>query len=266
MSHLFGFLMAVGLLQGCMFLLKMDQSFYFDEVAFLIVIGGTFCAAVITYPIPHLLKMVQAFFRIAKKNPESYSASVAQIIRLSVLAQTSQSAILEASKDPKYNPYLRDGIDLILSGFTSEEIEEIMTERLFRDREREEVFGSILRTLSKYPPAFGLVGTVLGLVSVMRSVASGADSAEIGLQMALALVATFYGLVVANFVLIPMGENLFNKSAVNMAHRELLLQGLLMIKDKKSPVYIQEKLNSYLPPLKRQDLVGVHDQVFGESA
>lgn len=259
MSHFFGFILAIVLLQSCMFLLKMDSSFYFDEVAFLIVIGGTFCAAVITYPISHLLKMGQAFFRIARKNPESYSASVAQLIQLAVIAQTSRASLLEASKDTKYNPYLRDGIELILSGFTTEEIEEIMSERLFRDREREEVYGAILRTLSKYPPAFGLVGTVLGLVSVMRAVSGGADSSEIGLEMALALVATFYGLILANFVLVPMSENLFNKSAVNMAHREILLQGMLMIKENKSPIYIQEKLNSFLPPLKRKDLVGLNE-------
>lgn len=257
MSHFFGFILAVGLLQGAMLILKMDRSYYYDHVALLIVLGGTLTAAIITYPVYDLLKMVQAFFRIAKKNPEDRQVAVFSIVKLAQAAQVSRAALVEASQDKALNPFLKDGIELILSGFSKEDLESVMTERLYRDREREEVYGSILRTLAKYPPAFGLVGTVLGLVSVMRSVAQGADAAEIGLHMALALVATFYGLLFTNFVLVPASENLFNKSGLNMVHRELMLDGLIMIHERRSPVVVQEKLNSYLPPLKRQDIVGL---------
>ncbi|MGE0763083.1 MAG: motility protein A [Bdellovibrionales bacterium] len=257
MSHLFGLVIAVVLLRSTMWVLKMDVAYYFDEVAALIVFGGTACAAIITYPVSDLLKMAQALFRIAKKVPEQREMTVAQIVRLAQLAQKSQAALDDASKDKGLNPYLRDGLELILSGFSRQDLEEIMAERLHRDREREESYGGLLRTISKYPPAFGLIGTVLGLVTVMRSVAAGGDAAEIGTQMALALVATFYGLILTNFLLVPMSENLFNKSAANMVHRELMLEGLLMIYDRSSPVVVQEKLNSFLPPMKRKDLIGL---------
>lgn len=257
MSHLFGFVIAMGLLQGSLWILKMDIHYYFDHVALLIVFGGTLCAAIITFPVPDLLKMFAAFLRIAKKMPDNKELTVQQLIQLSITAQKSPMALLEASNNRSLNPYLRDGLELMMSGFSRTDLEDIMAERIVRDREREEVYGGLLRTLSKYPPAFGLVGTVLGLVAVMRSVATGADAGEVGLQMALALVATLYGLILTNFVLVPMSENLFNKSALNMANRELLLEGLLMIHDKRSPVVVQEKLNSYLPPLRRKDLIGI---------
>lgn len=257
MTHLFGFLISVVLLKLAMSLLDMDASYYFDDVAIIIVIGGTMCAAIITYPVKDLLRMIRAFFRIAKKTPEEKEKTVKQLVDLAQAAQTSQAALAQAAKDKTINPFLRDGFELMLSGFSRAELEDIMTERLYRDREREESFGVLLRTISKYPPAFGLIGTVLGLVNVMRSVSTGADAGEIGLKMALALVATFYGLILTNFVLVPMSENLFNKSAINLGNRELLLEGLLMIHDKKSPVVVQEKLNSYLPPLKRKDFLGV---------
>ncbi len=266
MSHLFGFLLAVGLLQGAMFILKMDRMYYYDHVALLIVLGGTLTAGIITYPVYDLVKMVQAFFRIAKKNPEDRAVAVYSIVRLALAAQASRSALVEASQDKNLNPFLKDGIDLIISGFTKEDLENVMVERLYRDREREEVYGSILRTLGKYPPAFGLVGTVLGLVSVMRSVSQGADAAEIGLHMALALVATLYGLLLTNFVMVPASENLFNKSALNMVHREMMLDGLLMIHERRSPIVVQEKLNSYLPPLKRKDIVGLGMAGSGQDA
>jgi chemotaxis protein MotA len=260
MTHLFGFLLAIGLLKAASLILKLESDFYMDEVAAIMVIGGTLCAAIITYPISDLGKMLMAFVRIAKKNPENREFTVRQLVELSQAAQASRSALTDASQTPGLNPFLKDGIDLILSGFSKTDLEDIMAERLYRDREREEVYGNILRTLSKYPPAFGLVGTVLGLVSVMKSVSAGASAAEIGINMALALVATFYGLIFANFVLVPMSENLFNKSSINMTHRELMLEGLLMIHERTSPLVIQEKLNSYLPPLKRKDYVGLNSK------
>lgn len=245
------------LLKVGMMILKMDASYYFDEVALLVVLGGTICAAIITYPISDLVKMSQAFFRIAKKNPEDNENTVPQIIKLAAAAHKSKKALMDAAEDTKINPFLRDGIDLMLAGFSKEDLLYIMQERIMRDREREESYGALLRTISKYPPAFGLVGTVLGLVSVMRAVSQGADASMIGLQMALALVATLYGLILTNFVLVPMSENLFNKSHLNMNHRELMLEGMMMIYDKRSPMVTQEMLNSFLPPLKRKDILGV---------
>ena len=257
MSHLFGLIIAVSLLRSAMWLLEMDSSYYVEEVALIIVFGGTISAAIITYSVPELVKMVRALFRIGRKMPESRTATVQLVIDLAKRVHNSKQALYDAIEDKKYNPYFRDGLELIVSGFSREDIETIMSERLFRDRERDESYGVLLRTISKYPPAFGLVGTVLGLVSVMRAVSTGADSAEIGLQMALALVATFYGLILTNFILVPMSENLINKAAKNMTHRELMLEGLLLLKDNRSPVFVQEVMNSYLSPLQRKDLVGI---------
>lgn len=257
MSHLFGFILSLVLLRVGMVILKMDVSYYFDWVALLIVFGGTACAAIITYPVSDLAKMIKAFLRIARKNPEQNENTVPQIIKLASAAHKSKKALMDAVDDPNINLFLKDGIDLMLAGFSREDLQTIMQERIIRDREREESYGALLRTISKYPPAFGLVGTVLGLVSVMRAVSNGAEASTIGLEMALALVATFYGLIFTNFVLVPMSENLFNKSHLNMNHRELILEGLMMIYDKRSPMVAQEMLNSFLPPLKRKDILGV---------
>lgn len=263
MSHLFGFILAIVLLRTGMHVLKMDTSYYFDTVAFIIVFGGTACAAIITYPIKDLGKMIKAFVRIAKKEPEENEKTVPQIIKLAASAHKNKKALVDAADDKTINPFLRDGLELILAGFSKEDLLYIMQERIIRDREREESYGALLRTISKYPPAFGLVGTVLGLVSVMRAVSQGADAGAIGLEMALALVATFYGLILTNFVLVPMSENLFNKSQTNMNHRELMLEGLTMIYDRRSPMVAQEMLNSFLPPLKRKDILGVTGGIKG---
>ncbi len=266
MSHLIGFIAALASIRVSFYLLGMDIATYFEDVALIVVFGGTICAAVITYPISDLVKVMQAFLRIARRMPDSKKEHVKQLIEISKANQASPQALIDVIEKGKVNPFLKDGLELIMAGFTKEEINQIMSERIYRDHEREERYGALLRTLSKYPPAFGLVGTVLGLVALMRAVAAGADAGEIGLRMALALVATFYGLLLTNFVLVPMGENLINKSSVNVATRELLLEGILLIKDRKSPVMVQEMLNSYLPPLQRKDLIGLRGNVSQEAS
>lgn len=257
MTHLIGFILAITMIQTAFHLLGMDANYYYDDIALLVVFGGTICAALVTYSTADLVKMLKAFLKIARKLPEEKSLSVKELVLLAQAAQRSKAALIESAENAKINLFLKDGIEMILSGFSREDIEEIMRERIYRDREREERYGMLIRTISKYPPAFGLVGTVLGLVSLMRAVSEGADAGEIGLRMALALVATFYGLILTNIVLVPMSENLLNKSELNKTNRELLLDGILMIYDKKSPLVVQEYLNSYLPPLKREDYIGL---------
>ncbi|MEZ4873772.1 MAG: hypothetical protein R2827_16325 [Bdellovibrionales bacterium] len=116
MSHLFGLVIAGTLLKAAMWLLDMDASYYVEEVALIIVFGGTISAAIITYSVPELVKMVQALFRIGKKMPESRTATVQLIIDLARRANQSSQALYDAIEDKKYNPYLRDGIELMVSG------------------------------------------------------------------------------------------------------------------------------------------------------
>lgn len=258
MIHLIGFIMAIAMIKVSFGLLNMEASSYFDEIALIVVFGGTLCAAIITFPASDLTRMTKAFFRIVRKTPEDKAKTVRDLVLLSQAVNISKAALLKEIERTDINLFLKDGIDLILAGFARDEVENILKERIYRDREREEQYGSLLRTISKYPPAFGLVGTVLGLVALMRTVAEGADAKQIGMQMALALVATLYGLLLTNILLVPMSENLFNKSEHNKLNRELIIDGILMIYDKKSPLMIQEFLNSYLPPLSRKDYLGIN--------
>ncbi len=266
MVHLLGFILAISMIKVCFVLLGMDAMYYYDDIALIVVLGGTLCAAIITFPVADLVKMSKAFFRIVKRTPDEKEDTVKDLVLLAQAVHVSKAALIKEIEQPKINLFLKDGIDLILAGFSRDEVEGVMKERIYRDREREEHYGSLLRTISKYPPAFGLVGTVLGLVALMRSVSEGADAKEIGLKMALALVATLYGLLFTNILLVPMSENLFNKSEQNKSNRELIIDGILMIYDKKSPLMVQEFLNSYLPPLKRKDYLGIGKNSGGQAA
>ena len=112
----------------------------------------------------------------------------------------------------------------------------------------------MFNTLAKFPPAFGLLGAVVGMIALMQSL-GGADAIKgVGPAMAVALVATMYGIAFANFILIPLGENLAKHNRTDKTVRSMVIDGIKLIRLKKHPLLVEENIKSYLLPSER-DLV-----------
>jgi chemotaxis protein MotA len=259
MFHLIGFFAVFVLSQAAFHMLGVESRFYFDEIALMVVVGGTLSVAIITYPMRELRFLFTSLFGIFQRNDISFEDSAVVIVDMAQKSQVSQSAIVDASQNEKHDTFLRDGFDLLLSGLSQDEIQDILTERIYRERLRDEKQVSLLRGLAKYPPAFGLIGTVLGLVSLMRTIGDGTDTSGIGLRMALALVATLYGLTFANFFLVPLAEHFNLKAERTKNLKELQMEGLLMLFQKRSPLAVQEMMNSYLDENEKIDLIGLKE-------
>jgi chemotaxis protein MotA len=151
---------------------------------------------------------------------------------------------------------LREGSELIQLGLSTERIEVILNERVFQAGRRMRRVGTAVRNLAKYPPAFGLMGTVLGLVNLMRGISTGLTAQQTGLEMAVALVATMYGLLIANFIVNPAGEMIMKKAHEDEESAEIALQAVILAADKTSALEAQEILNSYVDVRHRIDVVG----------
>ena len=109
-------------------------------------------------------------------------------------------------------------------------------------------------TLAKFPPAFGLLGAVIGIVSLMQGL-GGADAIKtVGPAMAVALVATLYGIAIANFFFIPLGENLAKFNRTDRIIRQMVIDGVKMIRTKTHPLIVEENIKSYLLPSERATL------------
>lgn len=260
MYNLFGFAIAIFFVRTALSVLGVSSEFYVDEVAFLIVFGGTLAAMVVSFPSKFLFRFFSAPIQILKSKKPNMIYGVETLVKVAGETQNKKLKLKQLSQDKKVDSFLKEGIDLYLLGLSKDDFKNIMTERIYRARQREEEWVSLFRRLAKYPPAFGLVGTVLGLISLMRSVGDGANASQIGINMALALIATLYGLAFSNFILAPIAENFQNSAEENKIFRELMLEGLLMIYDEGSSLSVQEMLNSYLDPSKRIDILGVHQK------
>jgi len=261
MTNFLGFIVFAVSLRIIFNSLGVGIEYYFDEVALIIVMGGTLTVTLIAFPPSYLITLVTAPFKMLFEKKNNYETTVDILVRTAQAAQTSKAALRDLVENAKTEPFLKECLELFLLDIERNDFKSIMTERAYRSRQREEEQIGLFRKLAKYPPAFGLVGTVLGLVSLMRSVGDGASASEIGTKMALALVATLYGLAFANFILAPIAEHFTHRADDQKVFRELQIEGLLMIYDKKAPLVVQEMLNSYLDIKSRVDVLGLKEGV-----
>jgi len=138
---------------------------------------------------------------------------------------------------------------IINESYTDDEIRKVLEQRIDSMYESEMYDMNMLRSMSKYPPAFGMIGTVVGLIALMSSIGgASADVSQIGSYMAVALTTTLYGLVLANFVFKPISDNLENSSMQKMKIRILIMETSILIKTKSPVVVVQDTINSLIPP------------------
>lgn len=253
MFYIVGLLIAFASIVTSIMHLKQSIFTYFDFVALAVVFGGSSSVALIILPWEYsqdIWRAVKGLLSPIEKNQKSLIIEC-----LTYIYTRERGAQTPVSTTGLAGDILRDGDELISLGFKSEKIENILLERVHQKASTYQSISHAIRSLAKYPPAFGLVGTVLGLVSLMRSVADGAPSAEIGVRMAVALVATLYGLLLSNLVVNPAGESLLKIATEEKKQAELAVQAILLAAERTSLLESQEVLNSFVPKHDRVNVI-----------
>ena len=241
MNFIVGFLFAVAGLIAASIHLKQGASNYWDFVAFSVVFGGTVSVLIMTRPkmkVKTLILNFATYLFGKRKNKLSF-------------VKRCFSAVTEKSLPNKNiakieDKIVVDGFEMIELGFTKEKIEDILSDRYFAYKKTISSIATWIKRCAKYPPAFGLGGTVLGLIHLMKGISAGADPKETGIRMAVALVATFYGLLLSNLVLNPISEAIIEKLKADEELVEIAIKTVMMIKDNYNLIECQETLNSYL--------------------
>jgi chemotaxis protein MotA len=232
---------------------------YWDFVAFFVVIFGSFSVMMITFPAAPMkllaLRFAQKFFMP--------SVSVKKHVEKCYEVFTSRRPKGRATTIEE--KLLHDGIEMISLGFSHERIMEVLSFRFEGYAKRINMLSNWFRRGSKYPPAFGLAGTVLGLIHLMRGISAGIDTKETGIRMAVALVATFYGLLISNLLLNPIGEWLYEEVQRDEIKAEASLRTIALILDNANVVEAHEMLGSFLGGEKLNASYGQAEAV-GEAA
>lgn len=235
-----------------------SYKIFWDPVGILLVVGGTVAVAFITFGPKEVFVLIRTSFKVMAQNNDDAPLVATEII---ALARDTRGNIndLQQRMGGIKNPFLRDGVSLICERLDERKIEQIMRDRIKVKQESDESTANMLKTLAKYPPSFGIIGTVLGLIALMMQLGTDGGAARLGPAMAVGLVATLYGLVLTNFVLQPVAENLQLKSYKDIRKRQIAMVGVLLIKNGEPSVVVQEAINSMLPVSKRVDVLGLGD-------
>lgn len=255
MGFLAGLLIGFGAIVAAIAHLHQEAAHFWDFVAFACVTGGTIAVALVILPWQYRKDLFRALRLLIFSARRSDSKVVDNCVQFLTSAQTTQNPFTEKALDFA-DQILRDGHEMASLRFSKDRIHEILEERIHQRFERQQKISNSIRSLAKYPPAFGLTGTVLGLVSLMRAVSASTEAKQIGFLMAIALMATFYGLIVSNLLINPAGEYLYKIFLEERKHAEIALHSVLLYAEKTSLLEAQEVLNSYLASNQRVNLIG----------
>lgn len=217
---------------------------------FMIVVVGTLGATMTSYPLGHFLAMPMSFIKAIKGASGGESTAMAtQLVEMADKARREGLLALEDDAQHVENVFARKALMLMIDGTDPEALKSIMEIEMDAAAERENEAAEIYKTASGFAPTLGVLGAVMGLITVLGHL--GGDVAELGHGIAVAFVATFYGVGYANVVLLPIATKLKGISTEEQAVREMVLEGILSIQAGDNPRIVKEKLQGYLKPANR---------------
>ena len=222
-----------------------DALVFVNIPGLIIVLGGTIAATLMSFP-PRYILQVWRNFLAAMKNERMYDKDdIDEIVRIAKLWNTAQIHKIEDVLHGVRSPFLRTGVQLIIDNSPVEDIMDLLEWRIARLRAKETAEANVFRTMGSYAPAFGMVGTLLGLVNMLYDMSSGGFE-QIGLNMAVALITTFYGLIFANLIFKPLAAVLEERTNQRVRTLSMVVEAIHLLSEKRTPSYIRETLYSFL--------------------
>jgi chemotaxis protein MotA len=216
--------------------------------AFLVVIGGTIAALLVNYPLKQVLGVVKVLKKVLSAKEEDTSQIISTFVNLCTKAR--QRGFLSLEEDVKKidNDFLRRGVQLVIDGADQEFIRTMLETEIGFIKERHKVGQEIFNALGTYAPALGIIGTVLGMILMLRTID---NPAEVPKRMALALAAAFYGLSAGYILFLPMAGKLRRRSEEELLIKEIIIRGVLLLQSGASPMIVESNLKAYLEPSAR---------------
>lgn len=225
-------------------------SWFIHGPSAMIVLGGTLGALLINYPLRDVLGVLKVSKNVFFRQRHNIPQTIGLIVEYSRHARRNGILSLQHLLDKGgVDPFFRKAVELLVDGLEPAELKGIINTELESLEERHRLGADMFTTMGNFAPAMGMVGTLIGLVKMLMFMD---DPARIGPAMALALVTTFYGVLLANLVFLPMAGKLRNRSAEEILVKQLIREGILAIQEGENPRIIEQKLNSFLSPGERK--------------
>lgn len=255
-STLSGILLGFGLCFWAIFASTKDFHIFLGAEAFAIIVGGTIAATLISfrgrYVFRALVSMTKIFIT-QPIHPSTLRDDIKMMVEWASLAQQQGLGAIEdaVAKLKNPNPFFKYAVSLLLNGYKEADLRLFLGDFIETGHDRKMVQSQILNQMGGHAPAFGMIGTLIGLIIMMSNM--GSDPSAIGPAMAISLLATLYGVIAARLVFLPASSKTQQMLEIERFRRYIYLEGVVMISMKRPPVYVQDRLNALVDPESQYD-------------
>jgi chemotaxis protein MotA len=216
----------------------------------MIVVGGTICATLVRYPLQRVTGVISLIMKTIFVKLSSPQKEMLNLIDYAKIARREGLLALENKIADIKDTFLSKSIQLLVDGTDADGLRTILEKEIDNLRGRHSKGKGVLESMGVVAPAFGMMGTLIGLVLMLRELD---DPSKIGVGMATALLTTLYGVIVANLIFLPMSGKLDVRSKDETLLKELILEGVVSIQSGDNPSIVEEKLKGFLSPTERKD-------------
>ncbi|BCV24930.1 MAG TPA: motility protein A [Firmicutes bacterium] len=224
---------------------------YWDVPSLMITMGGTIAGTLIAYPLSQIVGVLKVVRNVLQRRLPSPETMIQRLVYFTEKARREGILALEDEVETLDDEFFKKGLQLVVDGSDPELVRNILETELAFVEERHKSGQGIFITMATLAPAFGMIGTLIGLINMLKHLD---DPAVIGPNMAVALITTFYGALFANLICIPIASKLNIRSGQEVLLKELVIEGVLSLQAGENPRLVEEKLKAFLPPKARNAL------------
>ena len=247
-ASVLGVVIAIGLILGSIVIGGGSFASFIDAPSVMVVVGGAIAAAMISFPMKNFLSVFGVVMKVFLYKLDSIPRLIEEIVSLAETARRDGLLALESRLGDIENPFVVLGIQMAVDGTRPEVMEDIMRTELDAVATRHRDGKSLLDCMGRFAPAFGMIGTLMGLVIMLGDMS---DPSKIGAGMAVALLTTMYGAIASNVVFLPFAEKLGFTNKQELLAMEIIVRGIMAIQSGENPRVIEQKLNTFIPPKLR---------------
>ncbi len=251
LSTLIGLLLGFGMVLFAMAMGDGGVAIFVHAPSLSIVIGGTLAVTMMNFPAAEVKSIAKVMAITAIQRASTPGEEIERIVTYANLARKEGLLALESKLAEVEDRFFSKGIQLVIDGFGADTVRDIMSLEAEWQRQRHSGGKKLLEQMGTFAPAFGMIGTLVGLVQMLQNLS---DPSMIGQGMATALLTTLYGAVLANMVFLPLAGKLDVRAKQEILLRELMIEGIVAIQSGEKPALIKEKLKGFLPPREREEV------------
>ncbi len=259
-TTIFGIILGAALIIVSIFM-GGDLMSFVDPQSIMIVIGGTLAAVIASYPLPMLLNTFKHFKKLLSGKQFKVEPTIESIVEFAQLARKNGLLALEEQANALTDPFFKQGIMLVVDAMEADKIREMLESTVESMDKRHDDEAGMYDKAAAFAPAFGMIGTLIGLINMLASMdLSAGSSSNLGASMSVALVTTLYGCILANLIFMPIAKKLRVRNEEELLYKQIIIEGVLGIQAGENPKNLKEKLVSLLHEKKKEKILNTESK------